>query len=389
MSDLFPPVDFVDFHRSRIPDLLSGNGSLAGRDIADQAPLGLRVGDDAFTYVPEGGSVRLAEGTDRAGAVVTLDAGAWSDFAHELASAFALAIGERVDFGEGELDLLARWEPALRAIWHGRPIYDDEAAAAVADLDLTQSFTPDQTDEITAFIARAGFVHVRGVFSADEMERAADEVERLKADATFDDNRSWWAKNSAGDDVCCRLIYAGERSPYLKEITGDDRIRKLVELTGADVRQRNDRLDGESVVIKNPDVVEGLSDLPWHRDCGMGGHPVICPGINVGIQIDAATEENGRLRFLAGTHQSSSHYPSNRDLERWPVQGVTTERGDLTLHFGHVLHEAPPPAGRLGSLERGRRTQYSTWVNPVAFDVVDPGHGYNDSVLAKRGRVDL
>lgn len=389
MSELFPPIDFVHFHEHKVTDLVSDHGALAGPDVDGVEPLALQVGIDAFTYVAEGGTVRVVPGDDGAGAVVAMEAETWSEFAHELRSAFGLVIGEVVGFPRGDFGLLARWEPALRAIWHGRPIYDDEAVASVAHLDLGQSFMPDQTDEIAEFIARTGFVHVRGVFSDDEMERAADEIERLKAQASFDDNRSWWAKNSEGEDVCCRLIYAGQRSEYLKALTGDDRIRKLVALTGTDVRQRNDRLDGESVVIKNPDVVEGLSDLPWHRDCGMGGHPVICPGINVGIQIDPATEENGRLRFLAASHLSSSHMPSPKDLERLPVQGVTTERGDLTLHFGHVLHEAPPPAGRLGSLERGRRTQYSTWVNPLAFDVVEPGHGYNDSVLAKRGRVEL
>lgn len=389
MSELFPAIDFVHFHEYGVPDLLSDHGALAGADVAGVEPIAIRVGDDAFTYVPDGGSLRLAEGDAEAATVAVLEPDVWTEFAHELRSCFGLMIGEIVSFDRGDFGGLMRWEPALRAVWHGRPVYDDAAVAAIADLDLARAFTPDQTDEIADFIDRAGFVHVRGVFSASEMEQAADEVERLKADATYNDNRSWWAKNSEGDDVCCRLIYAGERSEYLRALTGDDRIRKLVELTGADVRQRNDRLDGESVVIKNPDVVEGLSDLPWHRDCGMGGHPVICPGINVGIQLDPATEENGRLRFLAASHRSSSHMPSPKDLERLPVQGVTTERGDLTLHFGHVLHEAPPPNGHLGSLERGRRTQYSTWVNPLAFDVVEPGRGYNDSVLAKRGRVEL
>lgn len=385
VSEHFPPVDFVDFHRDRVLELTERNGRLAAGDVAGQAPLGLRVGDDAFTYVADPGGISVVEGDGDAQAVAELSPDAFTDFAHELATSFALAIGERVAFPKGDLDLLVRWEPALRAIWHGRPVYDDAAAEALAGVDLGHSFAPDDEAGIKDFVARTGFVHVRGVFSEDEMRAVADEVERLKADATFDDGRSWWAKNAAGDDVCCRLIYSGERSDLIKQVTGDDRIRRLVELTGADVRQRNDRLDGESVVIKNPDVVEGLSDLPWHRDCGMGGHPVICPGINVGIQIDPATEENGRLRFLAGTHHLSSHYPSRRDLDRWPVQGVTTERGDVTMHFGHVLHEAPPPAGN----HDGRRTSYSTWVNPLAFDVVEPGSGYNDSVLAKRGRVEL
>lgn len=381
----FPPIDFTEFHRNRVPRLLDEHGELAAADIDGQAPLGFRVGDAAFTYLADAAGITVAEGDADAAAVAELTPDAFSDFAHELATSFALAIGERVRFPAGDLDLLIRWEPALRALWHGRPIYGDVAAEALAGVDLGQSFAPDDGAGIKDFISRTGFVHVRGVFSADEMQTVADEVERLKADASFDDNRSWWARNERGDDVCCRLIYAGERSDVIKRVTGDDRIRRLVELTGADVRQRNDRLDGESVVIKNPDVVEGLSDLPWHRDCGMGGHPVICPAVNVGIQIDPATEDNGRLRFLAGTHESSTHYPNQRELERWPVQGVTTERGDVTMHIGHVLHEAPPPGGD----HEGRRTSYSTWVNPLAFDVVEPGSGYNDSVLAKRGRVDL
>ena len=385
----FPPVDFVEFHRVSVPKLLADHGALAGPDVATVEPLAIRVRDDAFTYFPAAGTVEVVEGDADAAAVAVLEPDVWSEFAHELRSCFGLMIGDVVSFDRGDFASLMRWEPALRAIWHGRPIYDEAAVQAVADLDLGRSFAPDDADGIRDFIARTGFVHVRGVFTEPEMEAAADEIERLKAMATYDDNRSWWAKNTDGDDVCCRLIYAGERSPLLRDLAADSRIAALVALTGADVQQRQDRLDGESVVIKNPDVVEGLSDLPWHRDCGMGGHPVICPGVNVGIQVDRATEENGRLRFLPGSHTSSNHMPSKRDLERLPVQGVETARGDITMHFGHVLHEAPPPAGHLGSLERGRRTQYSTWVNPIAFEIVEPGHGYNDSVLAKRGRVNL
>lgn len=383
MTARFPPVDLVQFHREVVPSLLARNGELAAADVAGVEPLAIRVRGDAFTYRLGGGGVEVVEGDGGAATVAVMEPDVWTEFAHELRSCFGLMIGEVVAFDGGDFTGLMRWEPALRAIWHGRPIYDDAAAAALADLDLTRSFDPDDADGIRDFIARAGFVHVRAVFSEGEMAAAADEIERLKAMATFDDNRSWWAKNSHGDDVCCRLIYAGERSERLADLAADDRVRRLVELTGADVVQRTDRLDGESVVIKNPDVVEGLSDLPWHRDCGMGGHPVMCPAVNVGIQVDPATEANGRLRFLAGSHTSSNHTPTRRDLDRLPVQGVTTERGDVTLHFGHVLHEAPPPAGH----HDGRRTQYSTWVNPLAFDVVPPGHGYNDSVLAKRGRV--
>lgn len=382
----FPPVDFVGFHRGRVPELLREHGSLAASDVRDVPPLALRVGDDAFTYAPAGDAVEVVEGDDEAATVAVMTPEVWTEFAHELRSCFGLMIGELIEFPRGDFGDLMRWEPALRAIWHGRPVYDEAAADAVAGLDLSRAFTVDDPDvELGDFLSRTGFLRVRGVFTGAEMEVVADEVERLKAAATLDDGRSWWAKNAAGDDVCCRLIYAGERSEQIAAAAGDDRLRRLVDLGGYDVRLSSDRFDGESVVIKNPDVVEGLSDLPWHRDCGMGGHPVHCPGFNVGVQIDGATPENGQLRFLAGSHHSSNHLPTERDLERLPVQAVETERGDVTVHFGHVLHAAPPPGGA----HAGRRTMYATFVPPLAFEVVPAGHGYNDSVLAKRGRVSL
>lgn len=385
MTGRFPPVDFAAFHREVLADLLAANGPLAGPDVAGTGPLALRVGDDAFTYVPEGGTVRVVEGDDGAATVAVLEPDVWNEFAHELRSSFGLMVGDVVTFATGDFGGLVRWEPALRALWHGRPIYDDTAAEALAQLDLTRAFEPYNEEGIREFLARAGFVRVRGVFKESEMRAVGSEVERLKAEATPGDGRSWWAKNAEGDDVCCRLVYAGRRSRPAAGTAADPRIARLVGLAGFDVRLAADRLDGESVVIKNPDVVEGLSDLPWHRDCGMGGHPVLCPGLNVGVQVDGATADNGQLHFLAGSHHSSNHMPTPRDLGRLPVQAVETEPGDVTVHVGHVLHAAPPPAGD----HDGRRTLYATFVPPVAFDVVAPGHGYNDSVLAKQGKVSL
>ena len=46
---------------------------------------------------------------------------------------------------------------------------------------------------------------------------------------------------------------------------------------------------------------EGLSDLPWHRDCGMGGHASMCPTINLSIFISEANEATGPLKVLPGS----------------------------------------------------------------------------------------
>jgi ectoine hydroxylase-related dioxygenase (phytanoyl-CoA dioxygenase family) len=162
----------------------------------------------------------------------------------------------------------------------------------------------------------------------------------------------------------------------------DSRFVRIAALGGPDLRDAHDRLDGNGVVIKVPGSAGGLADLPWHRDCGMGGHPVKCPMLNVGIQLDAATPENGQLQLVAGSHLGTSRLPGPRESARLPVTPITTEPGDVTVHFGHTLHAAPPPTDPGAT---GRKALYLTFVPPVTFDMVGPGQGYNDVLFTRHG----
>ncbi len=137
------------------------------------------------------------------------------------------------------------------------------------------------------------------------------------------------------------------------------------------------------MVIKVPGATEGLVDLPWHRDCGMGGHPVKCPMLNVGIQLDPATDATGQLLMIAGSHRGTSRLPVRRKRPGLPVVPLSTEPGDVTVHFGHTLHAAPPPTEPTGP--GGRRALYLTFVPPITFDMVGPGQGYNDVLFARDG----
>ena len=60
-----------------------------------------------------------------------------------------------------------------------------------------------------------------------------------------------------------------------------------------------------------------------------------------------------------------------------PVVAVDTEPGDVTIHYGHVLHRAGSPTG-----EGGRRALYATFVQEHAFDVIGPRQSYNDVLFA-------
>ncbi len=374
---MFERLDFDDFHRTQVPTLLAlGNGRPAAGVVTDAIAFRLPDGR-SYTFEPVGGDIEVRPGDEGARTVVELDEAAWSDFVHEAHTSFGLLYAGALRFPRGDFGGLDRWEPVLRAVFAARPLYDP---SALAGADLARSFgADDDPDELAAFLTATGFLHVRGVFDAGEIAAVSDEVERLRRRARPDDRRSWWAKDADGRDVCCRLIYTSLESATLGRLAGSDQLHRLAALARRPLIPVVDRLDGVSVVIKNPAVVEGLSDLPWHRDCGLGGHPVLCPALNIGVQLDRADADNGQLHFLAGSHLSSGAPPGPGD-DGLPVLAVETEPGDVTVHFGHVFHAAPPPR----SPTAGRRALYVGFVAPELFDVIGPGQGYNDVLFTEQ-----
>ena len=377
----FAPVDFDTFHRRDLPRLIAdGRGARAAADLRGGAPLALTVpGQGAFTYRPTGDTVEVVPGAD-APTVAEISPAGWSDYANELRTCFGLLYADLVSFQRGDFDTLAHWEPAIRALYHDRPIYDP--ATATLPSDLHQSFTLDEAGW-PEFFAAAGFVHLRGVFDADEVAALVAETERLIDAARPGDGRSWWATRADGGEVCCRVTYTSLASERIAALGADPRLVRLAALGGPGLVPTVDCLDGFAAVLKQPGAVEGLADLPWHQDCGLGGHPVLCPGIQLGIQLDAATAEHGQLHFLAGSQGRSCHQLRPADEATFPVVAVDTEPGDVTVHDPHLLHAAPPPTGT----STGRRALYVSYVRPETVAYVGAGHGYNDVLFERDDRV--
>ncbi|MEX2253890.1 MAG: phytanoyl-CoA dioxygenase family protein [Acidimicrobiia bacterium] len=380
----FPPIDFEDFHRIDLPARIeAGNGALAAPDLLGVGPLAFRIADEgvAFTYVPGPDSVEIWATDVAADTVIDISREAFSDFANELRTSFGLLYAGMIGASRGDLGAFERWEPALRALYHGRPILDLRGPRAD---ELRRSFTLETDDRsLRESLDANGFLHVRGVFSEEEIAALGAEVEARRAVATPDDGASWWATQADGTAVCCRLIYLARTSELIGDLGDDERLRRLGALGGEGLEPEIDCLDGQSVVIKNPQVTAGLSDLPWHRDCGLGGHPVLCPSVAIGIQLDRASAETGQLHFVAGSHRGSSHpLRPGREAEH-PVVAVDAEPGDVTVHFGDVLHAAPPPTGE-GPC---RRALYVTYTRPETIAYVGAGNGYNDVLFEHDGQV--
>jgi len=384
MKTLFPPIDFDAFHREELPRrLAAGSGALAARAIAGLPPLAFRLPDGrAWTYGPRQGGVGLHPGAEGAATLVELSQAAWELFVHEIRTLYRLYYTGELAFLRGDFEALDRWEPALRTMLHGRPVFDPAALdlrdASGEPLDLGRSFTLDDDDaEMRHFLREAGFLRVRGVFSPGEIEVLCEETGRLGSTAKPGDRNSWWTRLATGDTVLCRVNYAGLASARIGALEEDPRVRRLAALGGEIVRAVPDRMDGTFVLFKHPDAREGMSDLPWHVDCGFGGHSVFCPSVLVGVQLDAATPESGQLLFVPGSWRLTCHQVSDPASEGMPVVALETEVGDCTVHMGDSLHAAPPPTGT----GRARRTLYVQFYHPAVFGVVEAGTGFNDVIF--------
>jgi hypothetical protein len=386
LATRFPPLDFDAYHQGDLPGRLAdGRGRRAARDLGARPPLAFQVPDGrAYRYVPRGDALTVEHGTDGADVVVGLGADDFSALVHELHTPAGLFYGGRLTFLAGSFPALERWEPALRALWSGRPIFDRDAldlrGRDGAALDPARDFDLGASDDdLRHFLFETGYLVLRRVFAPDEVARLCAAADGLAAAARPGDRRSWWARTRGGDEVCCRVTYASLRDPTIAALSDDARLRRLGTLAGPALRPGPDRCDGHSLVIKHGGVSEGLADLPWHRDCGLGGHPVMCPNLQLGIQLDAATPETGRLHFLAGAWRASCH---RREFERpdgLPIVAVDTEPGDVTVHFGDTLHAAPPPTAP----GRGRRALYVSFFSPPTFELIPREHGYNDVFIGR------
>ncbi len=388
-QERFGPIDFDWFHREELPALLGSRGAIfSDTDAGVVRPLAFRVPDGrAYTYVPRDKTFSVEPGTEAAQTVVELTLDSWCAFAWELKTCFALLYADELTVRRGSFGQMARWEPPLRVAFGNQALFDLDHPTRIEDdagceVDLTTRFTlEDPATEVREFLHRVGFVHLRAVLDTAEIDALESDVSDALGQARPDDRKSWWT-TVGGHEVCNRVNYLNDRSPRIAALGADPRFLHIAALGGADLRDAHDRLDGNSVVIKVPGSDGGLADLPWHRDCGMGGHPVKCPMLNVGIQLDAATPDAGQLQMIPGSHRGTSRLPSAREAERHPVVALTTEPGDVTVHFGHTLHAAPPPEDRHA---RGRRALYLSFVPPLTFEMVGPGQGYNDVLFSRSG----
>jgi hypothetical protein len=175
------------------------------------------------------------------------------------------------------------------------------------------------------------------------MAAVSAELDEAIAAADRDDGASWWARTSSGEWYASRILGFNQKSATLRELLQSDRFTRLGKLTDDEYIQR-DPLHGDSAegLLKKVGVVEGISDVSWHKDCSMGGHSRHCCGMTVGISVTGAQRHNGELGVVPGSHRANIALlgVDGLDLPRLPLP---TQTGDITVHCSCTLHMSRPP----------------------------------------------
>jgi len=391
------PDSFHRFHSEVLPArIAAGNGALAFADLADLGTLAIRTPAGSWTYVPGAGSVELLEGEATADAVVAVDLDAWLGLVSDLDTAPGLLYSDRASVPVGNPLRFMRWEPGLRALFHGLPVFDpDNVDLRDLDgepLDTTRAFAIDEVgnDGETArhFLRTAGYLHVAGVFDADEVAAMLTDADILAGEAQPGDMASWWGRDATGTEVLTRVLRAASQ-PDLRLLVDDARIRRVVD-TAAEalvpkVPDDPEAVDLVTILWKRPDMAEGLANLPWHRDCGMGGHALNCPSVVVTICLTTGTPEAGELRFLPGSHRGGFPFVDGTDVAAPDGVGLPIGVGDVTLHYSDLMHASLPPT----SAEGPHRISVLLGFAPETAGHHLGGRHYNDALLINDdGQVD-
>jgi hypothetical protein len=361
----YAAIDPVAFFSTELPAALAAAEELvtAGAGFLRLRPLTIEVGAGQWSLRRNGG-FEVRRGSMPEAAYLRLGVEELTGLVHDQRTPMTFFTGGTLDMPSGGLRDFLDWWLVLRAALDRRPLYapgsvtfaDREGGA----LDLRRSFRPDDSvEEISHFLHEAGYLHISGVFTDDEMARVAADMDRAAPAYGDGDGRSWWVTTSDGRRRLVRMQSFNEHSPTTDDLLRDERFLRLGTIPGDG--HLHTGLEGNLIeaLVKPIGVVEGISDVPWHKDCSLGRHSYECCSMTVGISVTGADAVSGQLRVVAGSHRAliwPALQQPDRDL---PEVDLPTRTGDVTVHLSCTLHMSQPPQ------ERERRVMYTSFRLPA------------------------
>lgn len=208
------------------------------------------------------------------------------------------------------------------------------------------------TESELAFYHEKGYVVKRGLFSRETMERLAQEIdglhEKMAACAPPTVHLSWEEGLAEGRAPKIRQLMNSEKvSPILDALSRSEEVLSILrQLIGPDVTLFHSKL-----------MMKAARDgtfTPWHQDWGYWRRGSKEPShANCMLAIDPATQENGAIRFVEGSHRQGPVDHKNfksasfslgleGGLDAFDSTLVEMEPGDAVFFGPLVIHGSAP-----------------------------------------------
>jgi len=338
----------LDAHRERIAP---GARELALVDLC------IETDGEPWTLAWRGDHVEVQEGS-HGQARVLLSSEQLADLVDDQSTPIALMSNRLLEMPEGGLPDFLNWWLVLRSALDGRRIH--ARGDVILEGEIPRSFTPDDSDDdMRAFLEEAGYLHIRGLFSADEMAAVAADYPKAAPHFEKGDPRAWFATTRDGEEHLVRMEGFERYSEVTRTLIDSDRFQRIGRIPGVGhVYGKGARVGALSKPIG---VVQGISDVPWHKDCSLGRHSYECCSLTVGISVTGADADSGQLRVVPGSHRALI-WPApclQPGLDLQPID-LPTQTGDVTVHLSCTQHMSQPP------VKRTRKVLYTGFGQPAA-----------------------
>jgi hypothetical protein len=337
------PVDAGSFFREDLPARLD-----ARRDLIEPGARNLQLKDfcievdgEPWTLSWRGDRVSVAPG-HQGEARARLNAKQLTDIVNDQSTPVALMSNALLDMPEGNLPDFLNWWLILRSALDDRRIHVNGDIKFATD--IRRSFRPDDSDDdMRQSLEDAGYLHIRGLFRKQEM--VAVEADYATAARNYEKGvEGWFATTQDGEEHLVRMNGFDRYSETAVDLVADDRFQRIARIPGIGHVQTRDVGNRISALSKPIGVINGISDVPWHKDCSVGRHSYECCNLTVGISVTGAGKNSGMLRVVPGTHRAlvwtAPCMQPGLDLE--PVD-LPTETGDVTIHLSCTQHMSQPP----------------------------------------------
>jgi hypothetical protein len=355
------PIEAGPFFRQTLPSLFDAHHTRIAPG-ACELPLKdlcIQTDGEPFTLAWDGTRASVRPGIHGA-AHVRLSAEQLSDLVNDQSTPIALMSNRLLDMPAGGLPDFLNWWLVLRAALDGRRIH--ARGDVVFDGVPRRCFTPDDSDEaMQAFLEDAGYLHIQGLFSEEEMRAVEADYPKAAAHYEKGDPKAWFATTKDGGEGLVRMEGFDRYSSATVALIDDERFRRIGRIPGIGHRPIKKPGMRVSALTKPIGVVKGISDVPWHKDCSLGRHSYECCNLTVGISVTGADADSGQLRVVPGTHRAlvwpAPCVQPGLDLE--PVD-LPTRTGDVTVHLSCTQHMSQPP------VRRTRKVLYTGFGQPSA-----------------------